>query len=178
MASRASRDIILVAVIPFFLATIPLALGVASADDQPQTTPGEGKATPAPMTQARMEEILREVAGKTEGQPGLIRFVVDGVPMACISDVPHDRMRLITPVLKTSDLTTEQMDHVLEANFHTALDARYAASHGVLYSVFVHPLSSLTEKDLRAAIQQVSTLAKTFGTSYSSGDLVFGGRRY
>lgn len=152
------------------LVGIPLLLTAASGEEGPGVTP-------PPMTQARMEGVVRDVVGATQGQPGFIQFAFDGVPMACISDVRHDRMRLIAPVRKTSELTPAEKDRILEANFHTALDARYATSRETLYAVFVHPLSSLTEKDLRAAIHQVSTLAKTFGTSYSSGDLSFGGSR-
>ncbi len=32
------------------------------------------------------------------------------------------------------------------ANFHTALDARYAISDGVIYAAFIHPLSSLARR--------------------------------
>ena len=130
---------------------------------------------PSLMTQARMEAIIRDLAGTTRGQPGFVQFDVDGMTLACISDVRHDRMRLIVPVLKTADLTAAQVERILDANFHTALDARYASSRGVLYAVFVHPLSTLTEHDLRGAIRQVFTLARTFGTTYSSGELTFGG---
>ena len=36
-------------------------------------------------------------------------------------------------------------------------------------------LSSLTERELRSAAIQVASLTLTFGSSYSSGNLVFGG---
>lgn len=144
--------------------------GVAGAEHEaPRASSG--------MTQARLEAIIREVTGTAEGQAGFVRFVVDGVAMACISDVRHDRMRIIAPIVEASTLTPAQTERILEANFHTALDARYATSRGRLYAVFVHPLSGLTEAELRGAIRQVSALAKTFGTTYSSGELSFGGGR-
>lgn len=62
----------------------------------------------------------------------------------------------------------------MEANFHSALDARYAVSDGVLYSAFIHPLASLTERDLISGIGQTRQLALTFGRKYSSGALHFG----
>lgn len=64
---------------------------------------------------------------------------------------------------------------VLEANFHSALDARYATSDGVLYAAFIHPLSPLTEAEVRSAVAQVASLVRSFGTTYSSGELVYGG---
>lgn len=64
---------------------------------------------------------------------------------------------------------------VLEANFHSALDARYATSDGVLYAAFIHPLSPLTEAEVRSAVAQVASLVRSFGTTYSSGELAYGG---
>ena len=66
----------------------------------------------------------------------------------------------------------------LVANFHTALDTRYAIADGVIYSAFIYPLGSLTEEDLRSAIKQVTKARNTFGTEYSSGGIYFPGREY
>ncbi|NJL83304.1 MAG: hypothetical protein HC890_10765, partial [Chloroflexaceae bacterium] len=54
------------------------------------------------------------------------------------------------------------------------LDARYAVSNGVVFAAFVHPLSTLDERDFLSALRQVSQLVRNFGTSYSSGALSFG----
>ena len=45
----------------------------------------------------------------------------------------------------------------------------------MLWSTFLHRLSTLTEVDLLSGIGQTINTADTFGTSYSSGELVFGG---
>ncbi len=96
--------------------------------------------------------------------------------MACISDTLFDRMRLIAPIIEEDQVTEKQKRAMLAANFHTALDARYATSNGVLYAAFIHPLSPLTEEELASAIRQVAALAKNFGTTYSSDELIYGGR--
>jgi hypothetical protein len=70
------------------LATAPLLLGAHHAA-------AGGEAPAAPMAQSRMEEIIRETVGATQGPPGFLEFVVDGVAIAGVSDVRHDRMRLI-----------------------------------------------------------------------------------
>ena len=44
----------------------------------------------------------------------------------------------------------------------------------MVYSLYLHPLGSLTEPDLRSAVSQVVVLAKTFGTTYNSTGVVFG----
>ena len=40
--------------------------------------------------------------------------------------------------------------------------------------VFIHPLGSLSERDFFSGLAQVITLAKTFGTTCSSGALSYG----
>jgi len=84
-------------------------------------------------------------------------------------------MRIIAPITEYSKLTAEQKDTVMEANFHKTLDARYASSNGILYSAYIHPMSALSETQIGDALEQVATLAATFGTTYSSGELSFGG---
>ena len=61
----------------------------------------------------------------------------------------------------------------LEANFHSALDVKYAISDDVMWSIFVHPLRELTENQLINALSQVYQAAETFGTSFSSTGLIF-----
>ncbi len=96
--------------------------------------------------------------------------------MALISDVNHDRMRIIAPITKYSAITLDQVKKTMESNFHQALDARYAESNDILYSAFIHPMSPLSEIELIKALDQVATLALTFGTSYTSGELSYAGK--
>jgi len=127
------------------------------------------------MTQDTMESIVAKQVEVLEQKKGYVVFMYKKVKMALISDVVHDRMRIIAPIMKYSGLTSEQKDIIMESNFHTALDARYATSNGVLYSAYIHPMSPLTEKQLEDALNQVSSLVTTFGSSYSGGSLSFGG---
>ena len=84
-------------------------------------------------------------------------------------------MRVITPVVKLDDLECSRLLRLMQANFDTALDARYAIAHEQLWSVFIHPLASLDDRQLIEAIGQVVNLANTYGTTYTSGRLMFGG---
>lgn len=95
--------------------------------------------------------------------------------MACLVDPNFDRMRFIAPITEVGELDDATKDAVLEANFHTALDARYGSSNGLLFAAFIHPLSSLDEPLARSALDQVAALVHTFGTQYSSGSLEFVG---
>jgi len=128
------------------------------------------------MTGERLRKIISGIAGQTvAGEGPMIQFRIDGVSMLCIYDETHDRMRVICRIAPYDQVTAEQRDAVLEANFHSALDARYAVSEGILYAAFIHPLSSLTEPDLLSGIAQTRQLGLTFGGEYSSGALHFGG---
>ena len=125
------------------------------------------------MTQERLEAALRELDPEATGGAGAVQFTFGGVEIACISDPTHDRMRFVAPVKAAAELTPAQVSAILQANYHTALDDRYALSQGVVYSAFLHPLSPLTEAQIASAVRQVANLVITFGTIYSSGELQF-----
>ncbi len=127
------------------------------------------------MNQASMEAIVKEIALAHEGGDGFIKFVYKDVPMFLISDVTHNRMRVISPIKDYAEVEEAQLHAMMVSNFHLALDARYAVSEDVLYSVYVHPMSGLSKDQIISAVDQVANLALSFGTDYSSGALSFGG---
>ena len=126
------------------------------------------------MNLARLEEVIREVVGEVQGKPGFWNFTVSGVRLLCIVDEAHNRMRFMAPVTRVSSLSEKHFSDMLKANFHTTIDARYSISNEIVYTAFLHPLSSLTPEDTRSAIGQVASLVLTFGKTYSSGSLEFG----
>ena len=126
------------------------------------------------MTPERMGSIIYEVGTDVEVGPNFWQFQVEGIFLMCIYDTTYDRMRIISPIIETDKMTIAQQYSMLQANFHSALDARYAISEGVVYSAFVHPLSSLRATDFESAILQVAVLGATFGTEYTSGALSYG----
>ena len=98
--------------------------------------------------------------------------------MVVLTDSRANRMRLMMPIRTLDPSKQEDLRLALIAltsNYDRALDARYALQQGVLWSVFIHPLESLTEDDLENAIDQVRTLRKNTGTTFTSSDLLFGG---
>ena len=72
-------------------------------------------------------------------------------------------------------MSPEELLRLSQANFDTALDARYAVAKGLLWATFIHPLSELHDKQFIAGIGQTVNAAKSYGTTYSSGLLSFGG---
>ena len=126
------------------------------------------------MNQERMESIIKGMALESKGEKGVVEFVYHQVRMYLVSDVKHDRMRIIVPIIEYKKLTRTQIDLVLESNFHKSLDARYAVREGVLYAAYIHPLSDLSEAHIKSALAQVANLALTFGKEYTSGFLQYG----
>lgn len=127
-----------------------------------------------PMNQDSMEKIIKDMALESRGEKGVVEFNFNNIRMYLISDVAHNRMRIIAPVEEYKNLTTEQLTAALAANFHRALDARYALSKGVLYSAYIHPLSELNDEQVKSAVKQVANLALSFGNEYTSGVLSYG----
>ena len=143
----------------------------------PQGVPAPPQGVPAPQSGAaeRLDAILRqEVPGLTrQGNQWQLNFA--GRELLVLADPESDRMRVLAPIGDAQSVSPEQILRMMVANFHTALDARYAfISDGTVVAVYLHPLSSLQERDLRSALRQVAELADTFGTTYSSGEMIFG----
>lgn len=126
-----------------------------------------------PMNIETLDAILQEQVSNITTQPGQWRFSINEISIVVLADGNADRMRIFAPVINTEELTPEQTSKMMLANFHTALDARYAITDDLVVSTFIHPLSSLQKKDLLSALNQVSSLVATFGTQYSSGELLF-----
>lgn len=130
----------------------------------------------AEMNQTEMEIIIKSIADSASGDPGYLELTYKGVNIYVISDIKNDRMRIISPIVKRQDLTTGQIDAIMESNFHRALDARYAVSDDILFSIYIHPMSPLDKKQIESAMLQVANLAISFGNQYTSGVLSFGGK--
>jgi hypothetical protein len=119
--------------------------------------------------------ILKDVATEIEGAKGAWSFTYNNHMMLLITDENHNRMRVITPIDEVKNITQLEIKNALMANFHTALDVKYAISDDLIWSVFIHPLKELSADQMRDALKQVAQAASTFGGSYSSTDLVFPG---
>lgn len=145
----------------------------ALAQPAPPAPPAPEEFSLEPMDIDRLDAILKEQVGDVTTQPGQWRFSINDISIIVVADPNANRMRIFAPVMNAGELTSEQIQKMMLANFHTALDARYAISNGLVVSAFIHPLSSLQEGDLLSALNQVSSLAATFGTSYTSGELLF-----
>lgn len=126
------------------------------------------------MDNKKLEKILKTASDSIEGSPGYWQFKYFDRYFLLITDEKHNRMRIVSPIVEEEKLDEDYLKKCLEANYHTALDVKYALSDGLLWSVFIHPLKELSEAQVKDAISQVYSAAATFGYSYTSTELVFG----
>lgn len=126
------------------------------------------------MTLEKLKIYITEDARVIEDRGSMVEYEMDSIRIYLITDVASDRMRFVAGVAEESSLTKEDYKLLLEANFDRALDAKYALSDGVLWSVFVHPLSDLTPYLIKNGLYQVRNLVYTYGSTYTSTGMVFG----
>ncbi len=129
----------------------------------------------SPMTMERLANIILAIDPEATLAGNAIELSVDDIPVIVIADPVADRMRAIVPIRSAEGLSTEELMRLMQANFDTALDARYAVARGRLWGVFIHPLSPLEKDQFLSAIVQTVNVARTYGQTYSGGAQVFGG---
>ncbi len=127
------------------------------------------------MDNVRLEKLMRSMKLDIQGKPGQWQFELEGFSAMVITDENADRMRIIVQIPDTEALDAALLLRLMQANFDSALDARYAIANGSLWSTFIHPLSPLGDAEFASGLAQAVTLAATFGGSYSSGALLYQG---
>jgi len=122
-----------------------------------------------------MEKIVARLDPDYQRSENMIGFVYADLEITIVTDENANRMRVVIPIAETTGLKEAMLIRIMQANFDSALDARYAIGQGILWSTFLHPLSTLTPEDFLSGIGQSINIVKTFGTSFSSGAMTFGG---
>jgi len=125
------------------------------------------------MNNDRLDEIIRRLDKTPEGSNGLWQLKVGNHAVTVITDESADRMRIVVPITETSELTEKHLYRIMQANFDSALDARYAIAKEILWSAYIHPLSSLTDEDFLSGLGQTVNLVDTYGGTFSSGASTF-----
>ncbi len=149
----------LVLVLALFLTANPLY----AQDNSPDMTPG------------RLLDILLALDPDTQPSGSGVELTIEDVPILVIVDPVADRMRAMVPIRAVEGMSAEDLERVMQANFDTALDARYAVANGRLWGVYIHPLSPLRRDQLISGLGQTVNLALTYGGLFTGGALSFGG---
>lgn len=128
-----------------------------------------------PMTYERLGKIIFALDPDAQPAGPGFEFTISGVPVIVVTDRNNDRVRAMVPIRPASDLSTEDMRRVMQANFDTTLDARYAIANDILWAAFIHPLSPLEKDQFISGLAQTINIVRTYGTLYSAGVAEFGG---
>lgn len=127
------------------------------------------------MTVPLLEKIVQAVDPEAEITPNAMALTIEDIPVIVVHDAANDRMRAMTAIRSAGSIPADELMRMMQANFDAALDARYAVAQGRLWSVFIHPLGDLRKDEFLSGLGQVVNLALTYGSSYTSGALTFGG---
>lgn len=127
------------------------------------------------MNQEKLYSLIESVSDSTVRTNNNIHFKYKNRMLICVTDEKANRMRIISPIAERSQLDDEILLNALVANFHTALDVKYAISDELIWSVFAHPLRELSASQVKDAIEQVYNANITFGSTYTSTGLIFPG---
>ena len=127
------------------------------------------------MTLERMGAIVQTIDPEAQVFATGFQLTIEDIPIIIVSDPAADRMRAMVPIRSAEGLEPDELMRLMQANFDTALDARYAVANGRLWGTFIHPLSPLEREQFISALIQTVNLARRYGTLYSGGAQTFGG---
>ena len=153
-------------------AALTLAAPVAMAQTQPGPTPPEA-VFEVPFTPAVLNSVLLEIDPEAQIADGSALLTFSDVPVTVMYDAGANRLRALVPIASAGGMTDGQMERLLQANFDTALDARYALAGGRVWSVYMHPMAELDRDQVISGIAQAVSLAQTYGTTFSSTEQMF-----
>jgi hypothetical protein len=150
-------------------------LGALAQDETPPEAPEIPETYEAPMTLETLDAIIKALDPEAQTNGAAWQMDIGEVTVIVITDVAADRMRAMAFIREAKDITPEEMTRMMQANFDSALDARYAIAQGALWAAFIHPLSPLEKDEFISGLGQVVNLTTSYGTLYSGGALQFGG---
>ncbi|MEL6587740.1 MAG: hypothetical protein AAFY65_03450 [Pseudomonadota bacterium] len=165
------RAVLLSASAMFFAVALT---GLSAAQETEPTPDVRAEEVYKIMTLRRMAAVLERLDPDVQRAGPAFQMTIEDVPVLVISDPRADRMRAMVPIRSAVGLTETDLTRMMQANFDSALDARYAVAEGRVWAVFIHPLSPLRDEQLISGIGQTVNAALTYGTLFSSGGVQFG----
>jgi len=151
-------------------------VSLSAAEGGSATVPDDETVSVArPMTNDSLGALLKELDPGVSGQIGNWVVTFQDISAQILTDETADRMRVMIPIADAGELEADALYRMLQANFESALDARYAIANDLVWVTYIHPLSPLTETELVLALAQTYNAAATYGSSYSGGLFHFGG---
>ena len=141
-------------------------LTASSCSTEPKSSAMSGEA---------LIDLIQKFDKDAKVQANGTAFKVNERELFLVYDTKANRMRIITPIAQAGLANEDVLIRMMQANYDAVLDVRYALGNNIIWATFIHPLGSLTQEDFISGIAQAVTAAETFGSSYTSGAMVFGG---
>ena len=142
----------------------------AAAEDNPTLS---GSSNVSVTNSRTVDAFLRALATHVEAGDGFWTARYNKTRILVYAHEKHDRMRIVAPIASAEELSTIDMQLMLEANFDRAIDAKYSIYNRVVWSIYSHPLSRLTQEEFEEGLNQVAALRKNYGSTYASTNLFF-----
>jgi hypothetical protein len=119
------------------------------------------------MTVKKIAGILHEEGIDLQGKDGQWQFFHEGMQVFLLTDSNSNRVRIMTPLAKLDMLRQapdfneiELLQKMMRANYLATGDVRLCMNRHILWAAFLHPLDSLTERDLVGALGQLTETVK------------------
>jgi len=163
--------------------TTPVTYLLAQSQPEIETPPEQEEVLPntdeaqsdTGMTLEKMIEIVKAIDEDAEIAGPSMQLTISETRVTIITDPANNRMRAFVPIKTLDGVNQQILYRMLQANFDSALDARYAIAKGYILSVYIHPLKELDKNEFIEGLGQVVNLVKTYGGAFTSGAMTFGG---
>ena len=121
----------------------------------------------AGMTAEKMAQALRARGIEVRGELLRRQFVYADTQFFLLTEPEQNRMRLLSPLARLDTLRrdpdfneVELLQELLKANYLATGDARFCVHRNIIWAAFLHPLDTLTERDLISALDQLADTAR------------------
>ncbi len=180
MQTIMGRSLMLISVLVVSLTTVAFSQTDAPENPEKPAVPPTQKprevVREGTMTIKKMGAIIALLDKKAKSlRSGFWQFTIEKNTVIVVTDPKANRMRIMVPIRPAEGLKLEEFERITQANFDTALDSRYAIAQKLLWSVYIHPLSELYPRQFIKGIGQTVNLALSYGKTYNSGLLTYGG---
>ena len=118
------RAMFLLAILAFFWVFGQIETSSAGISVHPASAPEAESG----MSNAKLDALIRLIDKEAKGKSGLWEFTVENRVLLVVTDEKADRMRIMTRAAGTEGIDEKQLYRLMQANFDSALDARYAVA--------------------------------------------------
>lgn len=122
------------------------------------------------MTPEEITPILKNLFGETVKESSSDVWEVETTQFRLLVLLSEDKnwLRMLIPIAPITEVR-QFLEQILEANFDTTQEIRYALHQNVLWGVFQHNFLTIAPEDLKAAIQRLIAIKEEGIDSFFQG---------